>query len=691
MSIRLRVILFTVLVCIVSVSSLGLVVNKVLVTELEDTLADKVQIDIKSITKDIDAWFLEQGLLLETVAAIIEELEIFDSVKIQDYLSRSNVKNVGNSYCVGFEDNTFIDGAGWIPDSSYIVTQRDWYISAVKNKGEVVISEPYVDAMTGNMVTTLSYAFKLKDGRVGVVSSDIMLNDLQRIFQGETVSDAVSSASIDVKADSILENLKDTGFDNSYIFLVDGDGYIISHPHSEYMPTSDRSVMIGSIDNGKFNKLLNSDLTLKDRIIKDFDGKERLFFFGPSESTGWKVGIGVEKDAILGVQEKAVRLSIIVGIMILLVSSGLAIIMINKFLNPINSSVEIVERVGSLDFSTDIDKGHLESNTEVGLIYKSLDNLISNLRLFMKTVAESVKTNKEVNDEVLSKFSNLLENTVETSSGTQELSASMEETTASLTSISETTSELDNAISDFAEKVLQGAVTSSEISNRANELNETFNIAKNETMSILEEVKEEIKKSIEAVKEVEKVELFANTILEIASQTNLLSLNATIEAARAGDAGKGFAVVANEIRKLSADSDNSAKVIQEATKSIRLSVNSLVEQTSKLLSFVEKDIVEDYGLMLNTIDNYKTDGAILNDILTDLSATSEELAASVDLITKSISEVSSAIEDSTLSITSIAEQNESIVQLVGEIEDILKRNLEVSSKLHDMLSKVKYI
>ena len=100
--------------------------------------------------------------------------------------------------------------------------------------------------------------------------------------------------------------------------------------------------------------------------------------------------------------------------------------MINKFLNPINSSVEIVERVGSLDFSTDIDKGHLESNTEVGLIYKSLDNLISNLRLFMKTVAESVKTNKEVNDEVLSKFSNLLENTVETSSGTQELSASME-------------------------------------------------------------------------------------------------------------------------------------------------------------------------------------------------------------------------------------------------------------------------
>ena len=65
MSIRLRVILFTVLVCIVSVSSLGLVVNKVLVAELEDTLADKVQIDIKFITKDIDAWFLDKVFFLK--------------------------------------------------------------------------------------------------------------------------------------------------------------------------------------------------------------------------------------------------------------------------------------------------------------------------------------------------------------------------------------------------------------------------------------------------------------------------------------------------------------------------------------------------------------------------------------------------------------------------------------------------
>ena len=61
-----------------------------------------------------------------------------------------------------------------------------------------------------------------------------------------------------------------------------------------------------------------------------------------------------------------------------------------------------------------------------------------------------------------------------------------------------------------------------------------------------------------------KIEDLATIISTIATQTNLLSLNASIEAARAGDQGRGFAIVANEIKKLSASTQQNAKDIMSS-------------------------------------------------------------------------------------------------------------------------------
>lgn len=100
-----------------------------------------------------------------------------------------------------------------------------------------------------------------------------------------------------------------------------------------------------------------------------------------------------------------------------------------------------------------------------------------------------------------------------------------------------------------------------------------------EISAVSVEMSESANKSNIRVNETEQVIRFIKTI---ASQTNLLGLNAAIEAARVGDLGRGFGVVANEIRKLSTDTAESIKKIEEIMRTIQLDSNHSCKQSEQV-------------------------------------------------------------------------------------------------------------
>lgn len=96
----------------------------------------------------------------------------------------------------------------------------------------------------------------------------------------------------------------------------------------------------------------------------------------------------------------------------------------------------------------------------------------------------------------------------------------------------------------------------------------------NKTLEAIKKIDASVHMTNEAVRKIQET---VDLITAIASETNLLALNASIEATRAGEAGRGFAVVASQVSKLSEDSNNSAKTIEDIIQQLSASSEASVE------------------------------------------------------------------------------------------------------------------
>lgn len=368
-------------------------------------------------------------------------------------------------------------------------------------------------------------------------------------------------------------------------------------------------------------------------------------------------------------------IAIIISIVMLAI---IIYLMTSIIFNPMKALLKSFESATNGDLTV---RAVVKSYNEIGRLAEAFNKMMVLQQSIISKVLEMTKDINQAIDNTAGSMLELNKHIEEVSAATEELSASMEETAVSAENVNMITSEIDGAVDSIALKAQEGANSASEIFKKAAVLKEDFAVTYDDAKRIFNDVNGKLQEALIESKAVDQISMLADSILQIASQTNLLALNAAIEAARAGEAGKGFAVVADEIRKLAEDSKNTVSQIQTITNAVVRSVENLSDSSNHLLEFMAGDVDADYNTMLKATDEYNKDAEFINSLVTDFSATSEELAASMQNMLKSIGEITASANDGTSGTTDISER----ISVVSEKSNYIVKQSEMIKNSADML------
>mgnify|MGYP000652318499 FL=1 len=410
------------------------------------------------------------------------------------------------------------------------------------------------------------------------------------------------------------------------------------------------------------------------------------------EPFGWVIGTGnytdyiddqvasIEKDFssyVTGRMTLFIISTLIEGIIVVL----LLIMIIISIIRPLKKCISSIGVMEQGDFSQAMGTALLKRRDDFGKLAASLESMRNEMSGLIGEVKSQATEITRMVQEIDDNIQALDEEIENVSATTEELAAGMEETAASSEEINAMSHEIESAAKSIATRSQDGATEADDIRDRAVGIKKTTTENDERTKAIHAEINEGLTKALEDIKVVDQIGVLAESIMEITGQTNLLALNASIEAARAGEAGKGFAVVADEIRVLAEQSKAAVVHIQDVTKNVVESVTNLADGAKKLLEFVGTDVVDSFAGFSDMADSYSNDAGKIDGLVTDFSASSEQLLASINGVMDAIGEVSKAATEGATGTNDIAEKTGVVVEKAAEIKEKAEAAHHAADKL----------
>lgn len=328
---------------------------------------------------------------------------------------------------------------------------------------------------------------------------------------------------------------------------------------------------------------------------------------------------------------------------------------------------------------------------EAGQLVAGINRFIETLQNTISGIKEESAAMMQNVEIVTGQIAHADENIVDVSAAMEELAVSMSEITNVTENINANTEEVSLSVEGIAKQAGDGTQFAEEIQDRAQKLREEGVRSKETTGALAEEMREVMEEALARSSDVEKINSLTEDIMNISSQTNLLSLNASIEAARSGEAGKGFAVVADEIRQLADSSHETANKIQSISQDVTSSVNTLASNANKMIDFITDVVMPDYDKLVDTGNQYSGDANRFGDILRDFEKNALQLQETMQNVKSLIGNISVTISECSDGINQAAGNAGDLTNGMSEIHDEVMKTQSSANRLVNNIDMFKYV
>lgn len=518
---------------------------------------------------------------------------------------------------------------------------------------------------------------------VSPASGNQVISMYAPVFDGENIIGFVGGATLAQGMKDILDAAKIAGLENAEYSLINLNKgvYIFDKDETLINTEVEKEPLLAFMEEAKSG-------VEKDTVEYQEDGQSYFSVYKMLGNRGWLLVIRDTETEIFGlVKSSQIILGIVCLITIILIAA-ISYIFIGIKINPITRVTKAIDKLEKLDLQQDekLEK-YAARKDEVGQIAKALISLGETFRNIVETL-DNCSASLTVSSDTMGDVSRELMSSVESDSATtEELSAGIINTNESISNMTSEVSRMKDMANHIETCVQKSNSDSEDLTRAAKDMNAMANESMESSIEKIAQTREKVEEAITELQALNKINDMATQILDITSQTNLLSLNASIEAARAGESGRGFAVVADEIGKLAKDSSETVSQIQGICEAANKSIEKVRDCFSDIMGFLETDMAQKFASFADISKEYEKVVAQIKDSIDTIEETTSEFVESVSNIMEQVDTISAASTDNAQGVDELIHKNDETVSHVDQVVTSAKENKENAEKLSEIINR----